>query len=252
MMFSLLSAVRISRSLVLATTTLALTSLAAHAGTINIVNGDFNTSSASTEFGSRYGGQVLNGWTTGGYNFVFQAGTADTTGAASEYGTIKLWGPNDGSSNGLTASSPAGGSFVAMDGGYAQGTISQTISGFSAGDIVSVTFDYAYSQQSGNTGMNTEDLLVSLGNQSIATTSGTIASKGFSGWQSTTLNFTATSSSEVLSFLAQSGPNGAPPFVLLDGVTASSHTPVPEPSSLALLGTGLASAAGLLRKKLKK
>jgi hypothetical protein len=61
-----------------------------------ITNGSFETvtTAVSTEFGTRYAGQVVTGWTTSGYNFLFKPGTADTTGAANEYGEqLKLWGP---------------------------------------------------------------------------------------------------------------------------------------------------------------
>jgi len=79
------------------------------------------TTASSTEFGTRYGGQVVTGWTTGGYNFLFKPGTADTTGAINEYsGQLKLWGPGDGAANSLPATSLAGGNFIGADGAYGQ------------------------------------------------------------------------------------------------------------------------------------
>ena len=254
MTFSLISAAR--RSLALATSTLVLSSVAAHAGTINVVNGGFEqtTLTKNSEFGTEYAGQAVAGWTAYGYTVLYMSGTSDSVGAdtAGKKNDTILAGPANGHQNGLTASSPDGGNFVAMDANYKTGSISQTLSGFSAGDLVSVTFYYAASQQLNYSGANTEGLQVSLGGQTLNTAALTIPQQGFSGWNKTTLNFTATSGSELLSFLATSTPNGAPPFVLLDGVSATSMTPTPEPSSIALLGTGLASAAGLLRKKLKR
>src|ERR1700712_3513944 len=78
-----------------------------------VVNGDFEqfsnpsaTPTSSYQLSSPHTatGGTLTGWANAGYGFVFNAGTADTTGAySSEYtNTLKLWGPNSGSANGLT------------------------------------------------------------------------------------------------------------------------------------------------------
>jgi hypothetical protein len=58
-----------------------------------------------------------------------------------------------------------------------------------------------------------------------------------SGWMAVTMNFTATATSEVLSFLAIGTPitPSVPPMSLLDGVTLNA---VPEPSALILMGLG--------------
>src|ERR1700678_4468606 len=97
---------------------LALTT-AAHAAQL-VVNGSFS----STTNGP---GQLdyiteATGWTNDnyrtGYNFIFSSGSADTTGVSSQYGPddLELWGPGNGSNNGLPASSPDGGNYMAMDG----------------------------------------------------------------------------------------------------------------------------------------
>ena len=234
----------------------ALCASFAHATPINVINSNFEqtTTNTSSEFGGRYPGQQVTGWTTNGYNFVYRSGTADTTGAASEYGTIKIWGPGDGSANGLTASSPAGGNFLAMDGAYEQDAISQTLSGLTPGAITTVTFYFAGAQQYGFTGTNTEQLKVSLGDQTQLTPVLNNTSEGFTGWNQYSFSFATKSSSEVLSFLAIGTPSGVPPFSLLDGVSVSDNTasPVPEPSSLALLATGLTSIGGLARSQWKR
>jgi hypothetical protein len=66
------------------------------------------------------------------------------------------------------------------------------------------------------------------------------------------MTFTATSSSEVLSFLAtEGGPFGGQPIILLDGVSMN----VPEPTSIGLLAIGLlAMLAGpmVLRRKSRR
>ena len=223
-----------------------------------VLNGGFETltpaSTPSTEFGTRFGGQVVSNWTTGGYNFLFTPGTADSTGAANEFGgALTLWGPNNttatgpmtGPANGLPAASPAGGNFIAADGAFNTDGINQTITGLSAHSTERVTFYWAGAQQQGFNGPTTEQWQVSLGNQVDTTAAVSNVNHGFTGWQQTTLTFVATSASEVLSFLAIGTPNGVPPFSLLDGV---SITEVPEPTSMALLGAGL-TVAGLVSRR---
>lgn len=226
----------------------------AHANSINVVNGGFEQTltNQSSEFGSHYSSQQVIGWTSTGYNFVFRPGTADTTGAAGEYGNgnVQLWGPGNGSNNGLTVS-PVGGNFLALDGAAEVGPVSQTLSGLTVGAATTVSFYFAGAQQSNTNGRTTEQLEVSLGGQNLYTQVLNDASHGFTGWQQENLTFTATSTSEVLSFLAIGTPSGAPPMSLLDGVSVS-DTAVPEPSSLALLGTGLAGVSGLVRRRFKK
>ena len=69
-------------------------------------------------------------------------------------------------------------------------------------------------------------------------------------WQKQTLSFTATKTSDLLSFLAVGTPDGLPPFALLTGVTAQ-PTAVPEP--LTFLGTMTALGLGAsLKSKLNK
>jgi hypothetical protein len=229
-------------------TVAALAALPAHAGPV-VANAGFETvtTSVSTEFGTRFGGQVVTGWTTGGYNFLFKPGDADTTGAANEFKQqLTLWGPGNGSVNGLPASSPDGGNFIAADGAYGQQAIQQTITGMGVNSIASVSFWWAGAQQQGFDGATTEAWQVTLGNQTKMTTPVNNLNHGFTGWQRTTLSFVVTSATEVLSFLAIGTPGGVPPFSLLDGV---SITEVPEPTSLALLGAGLGLAGLMARRR---
>jgi len=202
-------------------------------------------------------------WTSGdsnnpGYNFVFAAGTGDTTGSQGQYGGLSLWGPNNGSANGLPAASPFGGNYLALDGafdahGNDHGTaVSQTLSGLMPGQKYAITFAWAGAQQQGFNGDTTEGVQVSFGTQTQTTAGTTVAgqlnnvSHGFTGWQKQTFVFTAQTANDVLSFLALGTPAGLPPFVLLDGITG---TAVPEAATIGLMGLGLGLVAVARRRK---
>lgn len=229
-----------------------------HAGNLLVTNGSF------TDFTGGYKGapsQLANpshngsgyttvtGWTVtdGTYGFLMGSGTADTTGSYSpQYSnTFNLWGPGTGGgsvNNGLTASSPDGGNYLALDGGssYRGGGVSQTITGLTAGKSYDVTFYWAGAQQQGPNfnGATTEQVQVSFGNQVQSTAVVDNVTHGFTGWFAEKYTFTADSTSDVLNFLAIGTPNGVPPFVLLDGVSVDLHS-VPEPGTLALSALGL-------------
>jgi hypothetical protein len=237
------------RSVVFTGLAMAAVMTVAHATEL-VQNGSFELTTGGTS------GQVdntvtLNNWSTNnGYIFVFNSGTADTTGANGQYGNLTLWGPGNGSANGLPASSPDGGNFVASDGAFQTEALFQTITGLTPGDEYTVSFYWAGAQQSGFTGPTTEQFEVSFGAQTQSTAIVNNANHGFTGWQQDSFTFTADGTSDVLSFLAQGTPAGVPPFSLLDGVSVVAATP--EPSSLALLLTGFVGVGGMVRKRFKK
>jgi hypothetical protein len=230
-------------------TLLALGNTQANATPTNLVkNGDFELTSGFGELGLY---ATLNDWTSTGFNFVFAPGTADTSGAPGFYGQLQLWGANNGGANALAVSSN-GGNFVANDGAfgaYGDPIIQQTIHGLTVGATYEVKFEWAAAQQYGFYGPTTEWWRVNLGSNSLTTQATGIysnASQGSSNWMQEAMRFTATNTSEVLSFLAVGTPDGKPPFSLIDGV---SMTEVPEPSSWLMLLTGLGLIGALLSRR---
>ncbi len=155
-------------------------------------------------------------------------GTA-TTNIGVGNATDALYGP-------MPATSPDGGNFVAGDGdpNYSA-AFSQTINGLTPGSSYVLSFYQAASQIVGFSGATTDQWQVTLGNQTELSSLMSDPSQSFVPWNFQTLTFQATSSSEVLTFLAVGSPLGAPPIALLDAVSLTS---TPEPSVLALLSLG--------------
>lgn len=180
---------------------------------------------------------TLSGWTSsngndGGYNFVLDTGIITTS--ASAIG-LKAY----------TATADHGQVF-ASDALYYPGVLSQTVNGLTPGASYLLSFDYAMGQQAGFNGKNLDNYWqVAFGGATLKSGKLSLEDGGFTGWQSATMQFTATSASQVLSFLAVGSSPGAPPFMLLDNVAMESA--VPEPSTLSLLGGAV--LAGLLARR---
>jgi hypothetical protein len=219
---------------------------AAQAGTL-ITNGSFeNTTAISNGVGTTINNSDLAGWSTGpclsncgsGPNtlFMFLAAPGYVTNGVLFQGVAPV---NFYSGPGT---SPDGGNAITQDAGNELGALNQTVNGLVAGDHYQLTF-YQATMQAIDASVNSSfsaSWTVSLGGSTQSSTTMFNPYKGYSPWEQVTMNFTATSASEVLSFLASSPGNGQPPFLLLDGVGLSD---IPEPGSLALL---VAGAAGLL------
>jgi hypothetical protein len=209
-----------------------------------VVNGGFETTTNGN--GQLGHNTIATGWISTDYTFVFAPGTADTTGATGVDGALYLWGTGNGGNDVLSVS-PNGGNFIASDPVYESGPITQTINDLTIGDEYAVSFYWAGAQQSGFSGNTTEGWDVSLGSTTQDTTIVHDVSLGFTGWQYQTFDFTASSSTEVLSFLAVGTPSGEPPFALLDGVSMTQVTP--EPATLPLLLTGMMGCLGVFGSK---
>jgi PEP-CTERM motif len=230
---------------------------AAQAAPNLVVNGDFElngglgqlgTTSSATGWSSSPG-TVFNGFSNvTPFNFIVDA-SADSVGFSSENSppNIKVWGPNSGSNNGFTGSAN-GGFFLGGDGGYATAAVVQSITGLIVGTQYDLHFEWAGAQFTDVTGPYYAGWDVTIAGQTQSVVSGplgSIASQGFLPWANAHMTFTATSATDVLSFLA-TGPVGLPPFSLLDGV---SITAVPEPSSVLMMLAGLGGLGMVARRR---
>ena len=227
-----------------------------------ITNGDFSTTSNGADKQTDLYTQAT-GWTStqqpsssyfasvgmGAYSFIFSGPNATVQTKTESPGTLQLWGPNTGENNGLTGSSN-GGNFYGTDANWNTGLLTQTVNGLTPGTEYTLKFETATAQQSGFYGDIWTDFKVTFGGEEKTSPQYSITSKGFSGWKQVSFDFTATSSSQLLSFLAQ-GPDGSglPPIALLDGVSLKEkQTSVPEPGSYAVAVGGLLLVVGGVRR----
>jgi hypothetical protein len=152
---------------------------------------------------------------------------------------------------GTIANSPDGGNILASDGDPAyRAPIFQTITGLTAGHTYALRFDQAAAQQNGTSGVTTERWQVTFGGNTQLSPLVTNPSHGFQPWTQQVLNFTASTASGVLNFLALGTPAGEPPVVLLSAVSLT-DTSVPEPGTLLLFGSGLV-ALTVARRRTKR
>lgn len=218
-----------------------------------ITNGNFESTSNGNnkQLTAGYGTTTTNrttldGWYSspsntgdGGYNFVLVNSIAGTNASVKN---LKNY-----------TSSSNGGNVFASDAQYGPGALSQYLTGLTAGTQYLLTFEYAVGQQAGFSGTNVDNYWqVAFGTTTSYTTQNTskitIAESEFSGWKTASMLFTANDSNQWLSFLAKGGSSGAPPFLLLDGVSMEAKA-VPEPSTISLLLGGIGLVGFMARRR---
>lgn len=197
----------------------------------------------------------LTGWTSYGANALFTSNSNCATclgNYSPQFGSyMKLWAADNvpvGTVNTWNGLGPGGMNYVAADGAWQSGALTQTINGLTVGRQYQVTFQSAGAQEKGYTAAFKTGWTVALGNQSFSTVQTSSAGRGFSDWASQSFTYTATASSMLLSFIA-SAPTGSPPYSLLANV---GMTQVPEPATLALVGVGVAGIALLRRRRRRR
>jgi hypothetical protein len=216
----------------------------------HVTNGGFEWASYGQV---NYNGTNVPDWTVPGTQFTSYTFVANenniVTGVAGHAGVLKLWDArNNGSTGGLQITpSPVGGNFITMDGNLPglMSPIQQLLTHLQPGAQYEVSFYAGFGQQYMYFGDTLQRWDVTFGDETWSTPTILVPQHTFTGWQKYSHTFTATSGSALLKF-ASWGNVPVPPFGLLDGVSVvGPHAP--EPTSLAIMGIGLATM-GIARR----
>ena len=260
----------------------AVVSMPALAGNL-VTNGGFEDNFGAGQFdqalpGSAGGqnggapGTTADGWTVigtnssfpDGYAFIFNNANSFTTtnssvGSFSQYAApVGLWGNSADASR-------EGDYFYGVDSTFHPSALTQEISGLVAGHTYTLSFDYAAAQQFQYDGNTVDQWVVTLGGQTIATTTIDLPNHAFSGWLTDTVTFTYEGEGGLLSFVnnGMGGCNasfkscapidpaasGGPPFSLLDGVSLTGSAPEPSTWAMMILGFAGLAYAGLRNRR---
>lgn len=159
--------------------------------------------------------------------------------------------PNVTLAGAFPQTSPDGGNFVYSDSDFMTSAIQQNVSGLVAGDTYTLSFYDALDQDVEPNvtvpGPVSAYWQVTFGTTQNTPTMSADGSLGtFTNWSLQSMNFTATSATQVLSFFAIG--MGDPPLAMIDGVDLEDTT-TPEPASLALVSGALAFGAWRIRRR---
>jgi hypothetical protein len=268
------------RAILIATAALAIAGAAQAAGPNLVQNGGFETNNLTPTSldafktanpginvvgvevdGNLAGfGNTVTGWSTdlsgpysAGYNlYFFDGDTAKTGDAASRYP-----GEQQRPNANFTGDSPDGGAFMVLDGDPTfNAPFQQLVSGLTIGTTYDLSFYWAGGELSNRTGYQTIALTGAFGGSAFSTptfanTKPVGVTGDFSGWQQQTFSFKATSTSQLLSFLAVGTPAAnLPPVAFLDGVSLTASVPEPATWGLMILGFGGLGAMARRRRAL--
>jgi hypothetical protein len=234
--------------------------VAAKADPVNLIqNGSFENSSAVTNngTGTEISNSNLAGWGVSSCLAHCDAGNPNNLFmflAPTNVGTNGVYDANNGYNINFWSSpgaSPVGGNAVTSDAATESGLLYQVVSGLKAGDTYTLSFYQATMQATNQAEPFTASWEVGFGD-SAAQYSTTMSNSGgtSTGWVEDTLSFTADAAQEALGFFATTAGGDEPPFLLLDGVSLTDSTAVPEPATIGLAMVGLAGVFFARRKRL--
>jgi len=218
----------------------------ASAATNLVIDGQFETAYNGAD------GSQLDDWTVGG-SIVRVFNDADNPDG------LGMW-TDTTSGNGWDGGTASGdGYFVALDGAYPtiddNGWISQMINGLTIGQAYTLSFNYGFAQErmapdgENFNGDTIDHLTATIGSTSWDSGDTLLSSHGFVGWNSATVNFTASSTSELLKFVGfASSPQ--PAYALLSDVSIiAAAGAVPEPATWAMMIVGFFGMGALARRR---